>query len=59
MGATGEESFRTGSGAKTETNVRRVIKKERRVVVLFVIYITLLEQLEASGSFSFRERFIY
>ena len=32
MGATGEESFRTGSGAKTETNVRRVIKKERRVV---------------------------
>jgi hypothetical protein len=35
------------------------MKKERRVVVLFVIYITLLEQLEASGSFSYRERFIY
>ena len=29
------------------------------MVVLFVIYITLLEQLEASGSFSYRERFIY
>jgi hypothetical protein len=68
MGATGEESFRAGGGAKTETNVRRLIKKreqkrewccEEQGFIVVVVYISLLEQLEASGVVSHTASFIY
>ena len=69
MGATGEESFRAGGGAKNETNVRRLIKKESKResgvcceeqgFIVVVVYISLLEQLEASGVVSHIASFIY